>query len=219
MRKHPLIALSAFTAFGTTAFAAGTTPGTYHQVLTHSTGIDSLHGHTPELAARLVEATAKGEHAARLSATSRKRGRELTAMHDPNLTNREGLERAIARAHRHHKAASATGAHAPAAATQEPAPVVVSAPAPAAAPAAPTAPSGGVWYELRECESSDNYAEDTGNGYYGAYQFALSTWYGLGYSGLPSEAPPAEQDQAAAELQARSGWGQWPACAAELGLI
>jgi multidrug efflux pump subunit AcrA (membrane-fusion protein) len=79
-------------------------------------------------------------------------------------------------------------------------------------------PSGGVWLELRDCESGDNYATDTGNGYYGAYQFLLSTWEDLGFSGLPSSASPATQDQAAQELQARSGWGQWPACAAELGL-
>jgi hypothetical protein len=75
-----------------------------------------------------------------------------------------------------------------------------------------------VWAELRACESGGNYAEDTGNGYYGAYQFALSTWEGLGFSGLPSDAPPGVQDEAAQELQAAYGWDQWPACAAELGL-
>ncbi|MGH9303763.1 MAG: transglycosylase family protein, partial [Acidimicrobiales bacterium] len=80
------------------------------------------------------------------------------------------------------------------------------------------APAGGVWYELRMCESSDNYSENSGNGYYGAYQFALSTWYGLGFSGLPSNASPGTQDLAARELQAEAGWGQWPACSAELGL-
>jgi hypothetical protein len=77
---------------------------------------------------------------------------------------------------------------------------------------------GGVWAELRDCESGGNWATDTGNGYYGAYQFALSTWEDLGFSGLPSEASPAVQTQAAEELQARAGWDQWPACAAELGL-
>ncbi len=90
---------------------------------------------------------------------------------------------------------------------------------PIVAAIAPTTPSGGVWAELRWCESRDNYADDTGNGYYGAYQFSLQTWEGIGYSGLPSNAPPAVQDQAAQRLQARSGWGQWPACAAHLGLL
>jgi len=94
----------------------------------------------------------------------------------------------------------------------------------AAAPAAPVVPatsaaSGGVWAALRHCESGGNYAEDTGNGYYGAYQFSPATWHGLGYPGLPSSAAPAVQDLAAQQLQARSGWGQWPACSAKLGLI
>ncbi len=82
----------------------------------------------------------------------------------------------------------------------------------------PVPQSVGVWAELRRCESGGNYATDTGNGYYGAYQFSLRTWQGLGYSGLPSDAPPAIQDQAASRLQARSGWGQWPACSRRLGL-
>lgn len=71
---------------------------------------------------------------------------------------------------------------------------------------------------LRQCESGDNYQDDTGNGYYGAYQFSLATWHGLGYPGLPSQAPPATQDQAAIRLQHQHGWGQWPACSAMLGL-
>jgi len=87
---------------------------------------------------------------------------------------------------------------------------------PLAPPAVP--PSGGVWAELRQCESGGDYGIDTGNGYYGAYQFSLQTWHGLGYPGLPSDAPPAVQDQAASRLQARSGWGQWPACSRRLGL-
>ncbi len=79
-------------------------------------------------------------------------------------------------------------------------------------------PAGGVWAELRQCESGGDYATNTGNGYYGAYQFSLATWESLGYGGLPSNAPPAVQDQAAEQLQARSGWGQWPVCSVELGL-
>jgi hypothetical protein len=91
--------------------------------------------------------------------------------------------------------------------------------APAAvAPVPATAPSTGVWAELRQCESGGDYSIDTGNGYYGAYQFSAATWHGLGYPGLPNQAPPAVQDQAAARLQARSGWGQWPECSQKLGL-
>jgi peptidoglycan hydrolase-like protein with peptidoglycan-binding domain len=69
---------------------------------------------------------------------------------------------------------------------------------------------GGVWACIRQHESGGNYATNTGNGYYGAYQFALATWRALGGSGLPSSAPPAVQDAMAQKLQAQSGWGQWP---------
>jgi hypothetical protein len=105
----------------------------------------------------------------------------------------------------------------PAVPTVPPAPAVVT-PPPAPPPPPPTSPLGGAWAELRQCESGGNYAIDTGNGYYGAYQFSAATWHGLGLTGLPSQAPPAVQDQAAVELQARSGWGQWPACSRRLGL-
>jgi hypothetical protein len=78
--------------------------------------------------------------------------------------------------------------------------------------------AGGVWLQLRECESSDNYRTNTGNGYYGAYQFSQSTWSGLGYPGRPDLEPASLQDHAAQRLQAERGWGQWPACSAALGL-
>ncbi len=85
-----------------------------------------------------------------------------------------------------------------------------------------TGPSGGSMAQnlagIRQCESGDNYQDNTGNGYYGAYQFALSTWQGLGFSGLPSDAPPPLQDQAATQLVEQDGWSQWPVCAAMLGL-
>jgi hypothetical protein len=90
-----------------------------------------------------------------------------------------------------------------------PVPVVRSVPAPV---------TGDPWAALRQCESGGNYGEDSGNGYYGAYQFNPGTWHSLGLPGLPSQASPAQQDQAAQELQARRGWGQWPACSRRLGL-
>jgi len=43
------------------------------------------------------------------------------------------------------------------------------------------------------------------------------TWRTLGYPGLPHEAPPEMQDEAARRLQARSGWGQWPVCSRRIG--
>ena len=76
-----------------------------------------------------------------------------------------------------------------------------------------------VWAALARCESGGNPATNTGNGYYGLYQFSASTWRAMGGTGLPSEASAAEQTQRAQALQARSGWGQWPACARSLGLL
>ena len=84
--------------------------------------------------------------------------------------------------------------------------------------AVPSSPAGGVWLELRECESGDNYQADTGNGYYGAYQFSPSTWSDLGYPGQPNEEPYWMQDAAAQRLEAAEGWSQWPSCSAALGL-
>ena len=80
------------------------------------------------------------------------------------------------------------------------------------------AASGDVWAALAQCEAGGNPATNTGNGYYGMYQFSLGTWQALGGTGLPSQASAAEQTAMAQKLQARSGWGQWPACARKLGL-
>lgn len=78
---------------------------------------------------------------------------------------------------------------------------------------------GSVWARLAQCESGGNPAANTGNGYYGMYQFSLSTWRSVGGTGYPHEADAATQTAMAQALQARSGWGQWPHCAAKLGLL
>jgi len=88
----------------------------------------------------------------------------------------------------------------------------------AALNAAPTyqAPSrqaegvGGLLARVRQHESGGNYAANTGNGYYGAYQFDLRTWSGVGGSGLPSNASPAEQDMRAQLLYNQRGCSPWP---------
>jgi flagellar biosynthesis GTPase FlhF len=85
-------------------------------------------------------------------------------------------------------------------------------------PAPAASSSGDDLARLRQCESGGDYSDNTGNGYYGAYQFSQSAWQGLGYSGLPSDASPAQQDQAAQQLHAESGWSPWPSCSAQLGL-
>jgi hypothetical protein len=78
--------------------------------------------------------------------------------------------------------------------------------------------STGDFAALRTCESSGNYFINTGNGYYGAYQFDLSTWQGLGFSGLPNLNNPATQDAAAYKLYNERGWAPWPSCSTRLGL-
>lgn len=62
---------------------------------------------------------------------------------------------------------------------------------------------------IRQHESGGNYRIDTGNGYYGAYQFSLQTWRAIGGVGYPDDASPATQDAMAYRLLARAGWGQW----------
>ena len=76
----------------------------------------------------------------------------------------------------------------------------------------------GVWAKLAQCESGGNPATNTGNGFYGMYQFTLETWQSLGGTGYPHEADAATQTAMAKKLQAQAGWGQWPGCADKLGL-
>lgn len=78
-------------------------------------------------------------------------------------------------------------------------------------------PTAGDWAELRRCESGDRYHLDTGNGYYGAYQFDLPTWRSVGGVGTPNHASPAEQDHRALHLYRMRGWQPWT-CARKLGL-
>ena len=70
-------------------------------------------------------------------------------------------------------------------------------------------PSANDWLQLRMCESTNRYDINTGNGYYGAYQFDLSTWRSVGGSGYPNEATPAEQDYRALILYRNRGWNPW----------
>lgn len=75
-----------------------------------------------------------------------------------------------------------------------------------------------VWDRLAACESGGNWAANTGNGYYGGLQFSASTWHAVGGSGLPHQNSREEQIKRGQILQSQSGWGQWPACSAALGL-
>ncbi len=112
--------------------------------------------------------------------------------------------------------------------TPEPTPAPTAAPAPepveeppAAAPV--SGPSGDQWAALRACESGGNYSVDTGNGYFGAYQFAPATWDWIASIAdpslvgvLPHLAAPAQQDAMAVALFQISGPGSWPVCGQHL---
>ena len=68
------------------------------------------------------------------------------------------------------------------------------------------------WAELRHCEATGAYDLDTGNSFYGAYQFTQSSWESVGGTGNPASAFAYEQDIRAAELYARQGAEPWPVC-------
>ena len=72
--------------------------------------------------------------------------------------------------------------------------------------------------KLRQCEAGGVYTRNSGNGYYGAYQYDISTWANYGGYRLASDAPPAVQDQKAVETYNRRGWTPWPSCSRKLGL-
>ena len=91
------------------------------------------------------------------------------------------------------------------------------APQPARPSAAVTA-DGSVWDRLAACEAGGNWSINTGNGFYGGLQFTLSSWQAAGGSGSPNEASRDEQIARGQILQARQGWGAWPACTAKLGI-
>jgi uncharacterized protein YabE (DUF348 family) len=79
-----------------------------------------------------------------------------------------------------------------------------------AKPAAPAPTADGLnWAALAQCESGGNPKAVNPAGYYGLYQFSLSTWRSVGGSGNPTDASPAEQTSRAQTLYAKGGAGQW----------
>jgi hypothetical protein len=87
-----------------------------------------------------------------------------------------------------------------------------------AAPVGASEPMKVALHKLRICESGDNYRADTGNGYYGAYQFSPVTWHALGFRGRPDHARAVTQNRAARREHARDGWHAWPSCSHTEGL-
>jgi hypothetical protein len=62
---------------------------------------------------------------------------------------------------------------------------------------------------LAKCESGGNPKAVNPAGYYGLYQFSLSTWRSVGGSGNPTDASPDEQTARAQTLYNKGGAGQW----------
>jgi hypothetical protein len=193
-------------------------------------------------AERHLLATTRGRLAALLAAEAAARARAAALAAARQVARQAAIEaaarvaatRAAARATAARTTAARAAAHAEAEAATRPhhrraprqtsaPPLVVSSPPPPASPpvvAGDPIPASlqSAFDAVRNCESGGDYADNTGNGYYGAYQFSLSTWWGLGESGLPSDAAPTVQDGAAYRLYLSSGWASWPACAAIAGL-
>ncbi len=92
-------------------------------------------------------------------------------------------------------------------------------PAPTPAPTTNFVAGGTVWDRLAQCESGGNWAINTGNGYYGGLQFSLGTWQAYGGTGYPHQASRETQIAVATRVQAGQGWGAWPSCASQLGLL
>lgn len=79
-----------------------------------------------------------------------------------------------------------------------------------------TAPYRGWLKSTGDCETrglpNDGYTANTGNGFYGRYQFTISTWGWVGGDGYPHQDRPLEQDYRAVKLLKRDGPGHWPVC-------
>jgi hypothetical protein len=94
---------------------------------------------------------------------------------------------------------------------------------PPAQPAVSGAPNGaicalspGAWCTLAKCETGDRNA-NTGNGYYGYFQFDRGTWKANGGpTDYAHQADAATQLAIAKKLQASRGWSPWPSCSKKL---
>lgn len=90
---------------------------------------------------------------------------------------------------------------------------------PASTPVPPTQTSSGSvnWVAIAACESGGNWADNTGNGFYGGLQFTISTWLGYGggaYAPSANLATESQQIAIAEKVLAGQGIGAWPVCGA-----
>ncbi|WP_367123438.1 transglycosylase family protein [Streptomyces phytohabitans] len=77
------------------------------------------------------------------------------------------------------------------------------------------------WDKVAECESTNDWAVNTGNGYYGGLQFTQSTWEAFGgteYAPRADLATKAQQIAVAEKVLDGQGPGAWPNCGPANGL-
>lgn len=73
------------------------------------------------------------------------------------------------------------------------------------------------WDAIAACESSGNWACNTGSGFYGGLQFLQSTWVEFGGLDFAPRADLATRDEQiiiAENVLAVQGIGAWPVCGA-----
>jgi uncharacterized protein YabE (DUF348 family) len=85
--------------------------------------------------------------------------------------------------------------------------------------AAPAVMNAAMWDKIAQCESSGNWAANTGNGYYGGLQFDISSWIANGGGQYAPNAALATREQQIAVANtyyAKAGLGPW-GCAGAAG--
>ncbi|MFI8275761.1 transglycosylase family protein [Streptomyces sp. NPDC085929] len=77
------------------------------------------------------------------------------------------------------------------------------------------------WNKVADCESTNNWHINTGNGYYGGLQFSQSTWRAFGGTAYAARADQATKDQqiaVAEKVLEGQGPQAWPVCGKQSGL-
>lgn len=168
------------------------------------------------VALELDRATAEQEQARSDVVQTSAQERDAAAALDRAIADRAAAERAATRARTDAAKAAATSSGRPSRPTG--AAAMSSSSSAAGLGTAPrvggaTAEETAFLARVRACESGGNYSIVSSTGRYrGAYQFSVQTWRGVGGSGDPAAASPAEQDARALALLRLQGKRAWPVC-------
>jgi len=85
----------------------------------------------------------------------------------------------------------------------------------------PVQAAASVWDGVAACESSGNWAINSGNGFFGGLQFTSSTWISFGggrYAPSADKASRSVQIAIARRVLVAQGPGAWPVCSVRAGL-